>query len=337
MKAIVYTEYGTPDVLQLKEIDKPVPKKKEILIKVHAAPVNFGDILARNFNKVTPANFSMPLPLWLPARIALGFNKPRKQILGSEFAGEIVSVGKDVKTFKAGDHVFGYRAMNFGANAEYLCMPEKGTVTTKPKNMSYEEAAAVPYGTITALNLLRKVNIQPGQKILINGASGSIGSAAVQLAKNHYGANVTGVCGTPRLEFVKTLGADNVIDYIKEDFTKNGETYDLIFDILGKSSFSKCKNSLNKNGRYLLASFKTGQLFQMLTTSIMGAKKVICALAPDNKKDLIFVKELVETGKIKTIIDKRFPLEQTAGAHRYIEKGNKKGNIIITFDNEIAK
>ncbi len=261
--------------------------------------------------------------------MVFGFRKPKIKILGSEFAGVIESAGKEVQLFKQGDQVFGYRGMNMGANAEYLCMPEAGLVAIKPANMTYEEAAAVPYGALTALSLLRKVNIQRGQKVLINGASGGIGSAAVQLAK-YFGAEVTGVCSAPRLEFVKSLGADKVIDYTKEDFTSNGETYDLIFDILGKSSFSRCKNSLKPNGRYLLASFKMKQLFQMLWTSKIGNKKVICALSSENPKDLIFIKELVEAGKIKSVIDRRYPLEQTAEAHRYIETGHKKGNIIIT-------
>lgn len=235
-----------------------------------------------------------------------------------------------MKRFRKGDQVFGYRGQSMGTNAEYLCMPENGLVETKPSNMAYEEAATVSYGALTALNLLRQVNIQSGQKILVNGASGGIGSAAVQLAK-YYGAEVTGVCATPRLEFVKSLGADRVIDYTKEDFTKNGETYDLIFDILGKSSFSRCKNSLKPNGRYLLASFKMTQVFQMLWTSITGEKKVICALSSESPKDLTFIKELVEAGKIKSIIDRRFPLEQIPEAHHYVEHGHKKGNVVITI------
>lgn len=332
MKAMIYTEYGLPDVLRLKEIEKPSPKNNEILIRVYATSVNIGDIWARNFKAISPRKFTMPLPLWLPARMYFGFAKPRVNILGSEFAGEVEAVGREVKRFRKGDQVFGYRGQSMGTNAEYLCMPENGLVSVKPANMTYEEAASIPYGALTALNLLRKVNIQPGQKILINGASGGIGSAAVQLAK-YFGAEVTGVCATPRLEFVKLLGADKVIDYTKEDFTKNGETYDLIFDILGKSSFSRCKNSLKANGRYLLASFKMTQLFQMLWTSIKGDKKVICALSSENLKDLILIKELVETGKIKSIIDKRFPLEQIPEAHHYVENGQKKGNIVITIGN----
>ncbi len=329
MKAAVFTQYGSPDVLHLREVAKPTPKDNEILIRIRATPVNIGDLWARNFSAISPRKFSMPMPLWLPARIAMGFNKPKRTILGSEFAGEVESVGKAVKRFKAGDPVFGYRAMNFGANAEYLCMPEDGLVTIKPTNMTDEEAAAVPYGALTALNLLRKVNIQRGQKILINGASGAIGSYALQLAR-YYGAEVTGVCGTPRVEMVKALGADKVIDYTKEDFTKNGETYDLIFDILGKSSFARCKNSLKPNGRYLLASFKMRHLLQMLWTSRIGSKKVICALSSESRDDLIFVKELVEVGKLKAIIDRCYPLEAAAEAHRYVEAGYKTGAVIIT-------
>ncbi len=331
MKAIVYEKYGPPDVLQLKEVEKPIPKDNEVLIRIYATSVTYGDIMTRNMRKISPRKFTMPLPLWLPIRIMFGFRKPRKKILGSELSGEIESIGKDVKLFRKGDQVFGYRGMNMGAYVEYLCMPEEGTVAIKPANMTYEEAAVVPYGALMALNLLRKVNIQSGQKVLINGASGGIGSAAVQLAK-YFGAEVTGVCSTPRLELVKSLGADKVIDYTKEDFTKSGETYNLIFDILGKSSFSRCKRSLKKNGRYLLASFKTRQLFQMLGTKIKGSKKVICALALEKTEDLIFIKELIEAGKIKSIIDRRYPLEQIPEAHSYVEKGHKKGNLVITVE-----
>lgn len=331
MKAIVYKKYGPPDVLQPEEVDKPEPKDNEIRIKINATPVNFGDLMVRNMKRITPRKFTMPLPLWLPVRLMLGFGKPKKQILGSEFAGEIDAVGKAVKRFKTGDPVFGYRGMNLMANAEYLCMPESGCVAIKPANMTDEEAACIPYGGLTASSLLGKVNIQAGQKVLVNGASGGIGSFAVQFAKN-AGAHVTGVCGTARIEYVKALGADKVIDYTKEDFTRNGQTYDLIFDILRKSSFSRCKRSLNKNGRYLLASFRLVHLFQMLWTKISSfksGKRVICALAPEKAEDLVRVKELVETGKIKPIIDKRFPLEQTAEAHRYIESGLKKGHVVI--------
>ncbi|CAG0926983.1 alcohol dehydrogenase [Thermoflexales bacterium] len=330
MKAIVYTEYGSPDVLHLAEVTKPAPQDHEVLIKVQAAPVNYGDLMARNFKNLPVREFNMPLPLLLPTRLYFGLRKPRVNILGNEFAGKIEAVGKEVKRFKPGDQVFGYRGQQMGAYAEYLCMPEAGSVAGKPANLTYAEAAAVPYGVIMALSLLRKVNLQSGQKVLVNGASGGIGSAAVQLAK-YYGAEVTGVCGTPRLEFVKSLGAEHVIDYTQEDFTRSGKTYDLIFDILGKSSFARCKNSLKPNGIYLLASFKLKHLFQMLWTKMAGSRKVICALASEQAKDLTFIKELIEAGQYKSIIDKCFPLEQAAEAHRYVETGHKKGNVVITI------
>ncbi len=328
MKAIIYTEYGSPDVLQLKEVAKPAPKDNEVLIRIHATPVNFGDLLARNFKRVTPRQFTMPLLLWLPARLAFGFRKPKKQILGSEFAGEVEAVGAEVTRFKPGDQVFGYRGQSMGAYAEYVCMPETGMLAIKPDNMTFEEAATVPYGALTALSLLRKVNLQRGQKVLINGASGGIGSAAVQLAK-HYGAEVTGVCSTPRLGFVTALGADKVIDYTKEDFTCNGETYDVIFDILGKSSFGRGKKALKPKGIYLFASFKTKQLVQMLRTKVAGGQKVVCALSSEKPEDLAFIKELTEAGKYKAIIDKHYPLAQAAEAHRYAESGHKAGSVVI--------
>jgi NADPH:quinone reductase-like Zn-dependent oxidoreductase len=332
MKAIVYTEYGPPDVLQLKEVAKPDPKEDEVLIRIYATSVNYGDLVARNFKEISPRKFNMPFLFWLLAKISFGIRKPKISILGSEFAGEVESTGKDVKSFKQGDQVFGYLGQSMGAYAEYLSVPEDGVLAIKPANMSSEEAAVVPMGAIMALYLLReKGNIQSGQKVLINGASGSIGSAAVQLAK-YYGAEVTGVCSTPRLEFVKSLGADKVIDYTKEDFTQSGETYDLIFDILGKSSFSRCKSSLSQNGHCLYASFKMRQIFQMLWTSMTSSKKVICALAPGSTEDLVSVKELIEAGKIKAAIDRCFPLEQTAEAHRYVETGLKKGHIAITVE-----
>jgi NADPH:quinone reductase-like Zn-dependent oxidoreductase len=331
MKAIVCTKYGSPDVLQLKEVEKPAPKDNEVLIRVRATSVNFGDTMARDFKAITPREFNMPFLFWLLTKISFGLREPKITILGSEFAGEIEKVGKDVKRFKKGEQVFGFPGQSFGAYAEYLRMPEDGVLAIKPTNMTYEEAAVIPYGAIMALNLLRKMSIQPGQKVLVNGASGGIGSAAVQIAK-HFGAEVTGVCGTLRLEFVKSLGADKVIDYTRNDFTKNGETYDLIFDILGKSSFSHCQSSLKPNGTLLFASFKMKQLFQMLWTSRAGTKKVICAIAPGSVEDLVSVKELVETGEIKSIIDRRYPLEDAAEAHWYVEQGNKKGNVVITLE-----
>ncbi len=333
MKATVYTEYGPPDVLHFSEVEKPTTRDNEVLIRVRATSVNFGDTMARNFKAITPRKFSMPFLFWLLTRVSLGLRKPKIAILGNEFAGEIEAVGKKAERFKKGDRVFGYRGQSFGAYAEYLCMPEDGVLAIKPANMTYEEAAVVPYGAIHALSLLRRMNIQPGQKVLVNGASGGIGAAAVQIAK-HFGAEVTGVCGTPRLEFVKSLGADKVIDYTKDDFTQNGETYDLIFDILGKSSFSQCQSSLKPNGTLLFASFKMKQLLQMLWTSRAGTKKVVCAIAPGSVEDLVSVKELVETGKIKSIVDRRYSLEEAAEAHRYVEMGHKKGNVVITVGHD---
>ncbi len=331
MKAIVFTEYGAPDVLKLEEVEKPAPKDNEILIRVYATPVNFGDLMARNFKAVSPRKFNMPFLFWLPAKVSFGLRKPHITILGSELAGEIEAVGKDVKRFKKGDRVFGYSGLSFGAYAEYVCLPEAGAVALKPSNLTYEEASTLPYGAIMATSLLGKANIRRGQKVLINGASGGIGSMAVQLTRQ-FGAEVTGVCGTPRLEFVRSLGADKVIDYTKEDFTRNGETYDLIFDILGRSSFSRLRRSLKPNGTYLLASYKMKALLQMLWTSITsGKQKVICAFAHETSESLDFVKKLVEEGKIKAIVDRSFPMAQAAEAHRYVEEGHKQGPVVIAI------
>lgn len=329
MKAITYTEYGSPDVLQLREIAKPAPKDGEILIRIRATRVNYGDMLARKFGSITTKEFNMPGIFLLPTRLEFGIRKPKKYILGSEFSGEVESVGKDVKRFKVGDAVFGYRGPSFGAYAEYLCMPESGLVTHKPANMSFEEAALIPYGALTALSHFKKISIQPGQKVLIIGASGGIGSAGVQLAK-YFGAEVTGVCGTAKLEFVKALGADKIIDYTKENVTQSGEKYDLIYDILGKSSFEKCQSILTPKGVLLYASFKVKQLIQMMQTSKSTGRKVICTFSSENLDDLNFIKGLVEAGKYKTLIDKRFPLEETAEAHRYYESGKNTGNVVIS-------
>jgi NADPH:quinone reductase-like Zn-dependent oxidoreductase len=331
MKAIVYAEYGEPGVLNMQEVEKPYPKRNEVLIRVRAVSINYGDIIARNFKNISKKEFNMPLLFWMLARFSFGLNKPKRKILGNIFAGEIETIGNDVKQFTKGEQVFGYLGEKMGAYAEYLCMPENGIIAVKPSNMTYEEASVIPYGTIMALNLLKKANIQKGQKILIIGASGGIGSAAVQLSKHYFGTEVTGVCGTQRIEFVKSLGADKVIDYTKEDLIQFGEKYDIIFDILGKGSFSKYKKSLKETGIYLLASFKSKKLLQMFWTSITGGKKVVCALAIPKTEDLIFIKKLISEGKIKSVIDKCFPLEQTAEAHKYIETGNKRANVVITI------
>lgn len=314
--------------MRLAEVAKPTPKDNEILVRVRATPVNYGDLVGRDF---AHNQFNMPAPLYLPARLVFGWNKPKINILGSELAGEVEAVGKSVTKFKPGDQVFAYVGMNMGANAEYICLPENGMVALKPANLNYAEAATLPYGAIMAASLLKKANLQPGQKVLVNGASGGIGAMAVQLAKHHYGAQVTGVCGAPRLEYVKSLGADKVVDYKKQDFTQNGETYDLIFDILGRLSFARAKPSLKPEGILLYASFKGRALFDSLWTSLFSRKKVICAFADEKVESLELVRKLAEAGKIKAVIDKRFPLEQTAEAHRYIETGNRQGHVVITL------
>lgn len=331
MRACVYTEYGPPEVLHIEEVPKPAPRAREVLVRVRATSVNFGDLIARNFSAVTPRHFGMPFLLWLPARLAFGVHEPRQRILGNEFAGDVEAVGAAVTRFKVGDPVFGYLAQSMGAYAEYVCANEGAAVAIKPDGLSYEEAAVIPYGAVMAVGLLRKVDIQPGQRVLINGASGGIGAAAVQLAR-HLGAEVTGVCGAPRLGFVKALGADRVIDYAEEDFARGGVAYDVILDVLGKSSFSHCKDALRPEGTLLYASFKARQIMQMLWTSMVGGKRVVCALAPGALADLRVVQELVEVGALKAVIDRRYPLEQAAEAHRYAASGRKQGEVVITVD-----
>jgi NADPH:quinone reductase-like Zn-dependent oxidoreductase len=323
MKAVVCTKYGPPEVLQLQEVEKPVPKDNEVLVRIHATTVSKGDVTDR-----TSVAFSFA---WLPTRIMFGLIRPRRKIPGAELAGEIESVGKDVKGFKEGDQVFGSSGWGAGAYAEHICLPEEGLIAIKPANMTYEEAAAVPFGAFTALYFLRKGNIQSGQKILIYGASGGVGTYAVQLA-NYFGAEVTGVCSTTNLEMVKSLGADKVIDYTKEDFNKSGKTYDIIFDAVYKSSFLRCKSSLKQEGVYLTVGMGLIILFQMLWTSMIGSKKVIFGIPNPKVKDLLFIKELIEAGKLKPFIDKRYPLEQIVEAHRYVDKGHKKGNVVITVE-----
>jgi NADPH:quinone reductase-like Zn-dependent oxidoreductase len=315
MKVIVYTKFGPPDVLQLQEVEKPTPKDNEVLIKIHATTVVKEDPDMRaspGFN---------------------GFRKPRNPILGQELAGEVEAIGRDVTRFKPGDQVFGIGA--FGAHAEYKCMPEDGALAIKPANMSYEEAASVPNGALTALPFLRdQGNIQSEQTVLIYGASGSVGTAAVQLAK-YYGAEVTGVCSSANLEMVQSLGADKVVDYTKEDFTRHGETYDIIFDAVGKLSFSRCKGSLAERGVFLTTGIMPENMLHVLWTSIAGGKKAKFAAtglrsAEKKKNDLLFLKELIEAGKIKAVVDRRYSLTQMAEAHRYVEQGHKKGNVVIT-------
>jgi len=328
MKAIIWTKYGSPDVLQLKEVEKPTPKDNEVLIRIYATTVTAGDCELRSLK--------FPILLQLLMRIGFGFRGPRKKILGQELSGEIEAVGKDVKLFKKGDQVFAATGFSMGAYAEYICLPEEpkemeGLLEIKPANMTYEEAAAVPTGGLNALHFLRKGNIRSGQKVLINGAGGSIGTFAIQLAK-YFGAEVTGVDSTRKLDMLRSIGADQVIDYTQEDFTKSGQTYDVIFDVVGKSSFSGCIRSLKKEGIYLSANPGLSQMVRGQWTSKTSSKKVIVGTASYKTEDLIFLKELIEAGKIKSVIDRRYSLEQIPEAHSYVEKGHKKGNVVITVE-----
>ncbi|MBU8585464.1 NAD(P)-dependent alcohol dehydrogenase [Priestia megaterium] len=302
MKAMVCTKYGKPDVLQLQEVEKPIPKENEILIKIYATTVTSGDCRVRSFNS--------PLLLWLPMRIVLGLRKPRKSMLGVELAGEVEDVGKNVTRFKKGDQLFAMTGMKFGGYAEYICLPEKGTIAVKPENVTYEEAASISFGGTTALHFFRKGTIQTGQKVLIYGASGAVGTAAVQLA-SYYGAEVTGVCSAKNSELVKSLGADRVIDYQNENFTEKQEKYDLIFDAVGKITKNQCKAALALNGRFV---------------SVEGQ-----GIAKVQTKDLLLLKKLIEEGQIKSVIDRCYSLEQVPEAHEYVETGHKIGSVVVTL------
>lgn len=330
MKTVMMTRFGSPDVLEIREVEKPTPKANEVLVRVYASSVGYGDLAARNFANISPGEFNMPFPFWLMSRIVFGLRTPNKTVLGAEFAGVIEAVGETVTRFKAGDAVFGYRGLALGAHAEYLCMAEDGLLAAKPDNVSFEEAAAIPYGALTALSLLHKANLQPGQKVLVIGASGSIGSAAVQLARA-MGASVTGVCGTPGLALVKELGAERVIDYTCEDFTQSGERYDLIVDILGRGSFARSKKVLQPHGNYLYASFKMKQVLQMLWTKLRGGQRVICTLSMETAADLLAIRERVEAGQLRSTVRHVYPMEQAAAAHRQAEGRHKSGSVVIRF------
>ncbi len=324
MKAIVCTKFGPPDVLQLQEVAKPAPKDNEVLIRIYATTVTAADCELRGLK--------VPLAFRLPLRIYLGRIRPGPIILGQELAGEIEAVGKDVKRFRKGDQVFGWSGLGLGAYAEYKCLPEDGVLAIKPANISYEEAAVLAVGGLDAVHFLRKGHIQSGEKVLIHGAGGSIGTFAVQLAK-YFGAEVTAVDSTGKLDMLRSIGADQVIDYTQADFTKSGETYDVIFDVVGKSSFSRSVRSLTHNGRYLLGNSRLSQRVRGQWTSRRSSKQVIlweARAASEYTEDFKFLTELIEAGKIHSVIDRCYPLEQTAEAHRYVDTGHKKGNVFIT-------
>lgn len=317
MKAAVYTQYGAPEVLQIREVPKPTPKDKEILVRIHATAVNSGDIRLR---KADP----------FAVRFLFGLIKPRINILGSVFSGEVESTGKDVRGFKVGDQVFGHADMNFGAYAEYIVLPETGSVAIKPENLSHQQAAAIPFGGVTAWHFLKKAQLQQGQKVLVVGASGAVGSAAVQLAKS-FGAMVTGVCSTANIALVRSIGADHVIDYTREDFAQNGETYDLIFDAVNSIQVGKAKQSLIDDGVMILSAAGMSQMMQGAWLARSSKIRVLNGVISHSQQDILYLKQLVEAGRYKPVIDSAYTLEQIAAAHAYVEKGHKKGNVVITI------
>ena len=322
MKAIVYERYGPPEVLQLKEVEKPAPKDNEVLIKIRATTVTSGDWRVRSLN--VPAGFGLII------RLVFGVSRPKQPILGSELAGVVESVGKDVGKFKVGDPVFAFSDAAMGCYAEYKCMPENGAVALKPSNLTYEEAAALSFGGTTALSFLKRGKLQSGESVLVNGASGGVGTAAVQLAR-HFGAEVTGVCSSANMKLVRSLGASHVIDYTQQDFTQNGETYDVIVDTTGTAPFSRCKASLKERGRLLMVLAGLPDMLRIPWASMTSSKKCIAGPASSRVEDLRFLAGLAEAGKFKPVIDRRYPFEQIAEAHRYVDTGRKKGNVVITL------
>lgn len=322
MKAIVYTKYGSPDVLQIREIEKPEPGDDEVVIKVHAAEATKADCEMRSFH------FAVKW-FWLPLRVAMGITKPKKQVLGGYFSGEIEAVGKEVTKFNKGDPVFGVTGLRFGAYGEYLCLPASYTIVPKPHNMSFEQAAAVPLGGLNALHFMRKANIRNGEKVLVNGAGGSIGTFAVQIAKL-MGAEVTAVDSTIKQEMLRRIGADHFFDYSMEDFTKSGQTYDVIFDMVTRNSYSRCVNALNPKGRYLMGNPRLSDMLRSIITSTFTDKKAIFVFAGEKEEELLALKDMIEQGKIKSIVDKVYPLEEVAEAHRRVESEQRLGIVVLS-------
>lgn len=326
MKAVVCTQYGSPETLQMKEVKKPVPMENEVLIKVIATTVNGAD--ARIRGAVFPSIFNFPV------KLAMGFKGPRKSILGVELAGKVETVGKKVTCFKTGDAVFASTGASFGAHAEYICLPEKAVMAIKPSNLTFEEAAAVPHCALAALHFLRKGNIQQGSKVLIHGASGGIGTFAVQIAKS-MGGEVTGVCSTANLDLVRSLGADNVIDYTKDNLPQKGDNYDVIFDTVGKGPIKSHIGALKEKGIYLSAvHLELSRIITGIKTSLTSSKKVIGGSAPYTTENLEYLKNLIEAGQLKTVIDKNYTLDQMVEAHSYVDTGHKKGHVSVTVTHE---
>ena len=325
MKAFVYHTYGPPDVLELVEVAKPTPRANEVLIRTYSTTVTAGDCRVRSLH--------MPTGFGFIARLVLGVSRPRQPILGSELAGKVESVGKDVSKFKVGDRVFAFTGASLGCHAEYKCMPENGAVARMPTNLTFDEAAALSSSGTTALDFLRRAKIQSGEKVVVVGASGGVGTAAVQLAK-HFGADVTGVCSTANMDLVRSLGANRVVDYTKEDFTANGETYDVIMDTAGTVPFSRSSGSLKERGRLVLVLSGLPDLLGAPWVSLTSRKKVIAGPATGRADDLRFLANLAEAGEFKSVIDRRYPFEKMADAHRYVDTGRKRGNVIITVKND---
>jgi len=323
MKAIVYKKYGAPEVLRIEEIEKPVPRDDEVLIRIHAVEATKADCELRSFN------FAVKW-FWLPLRVAMGMTKPKKQVLGGYFAGEVESVGRDISKFKPGDQVFGTTGLLFGAYGEYASLPASYTIVPKPHNMSFEEAAAVPLGGLNALHFLRKANIQNGEKVLINGAGGSIGTFGVQIARA-MGAEVTAVDSGIKEEMLRRIGADHFFDYTKEDFTQSGQTYDVIFNMVARSSFSRCVNSLNPKGRYLMGNPRVSDMIRSVLTSRFTDKTAIFVFAGETEEELLALKDMIEAGKIKSIVDKIYPPEQAAEAHHRVETEQRLGVVVISM------
>ena len=330
MRASTFYAYGSPDVLHLTTVARPEPRAGEILIRVHATPVNFADLLVRNFRAVGPRQFHMPFLFWLLGRLSFGLRRPRVTILGSEFSGVVEQVGKNARRFSPGDAVFGYCGPRMGADAEYLCLPESGFIARKPTNVSHEEAAAMPYGAMMALNLLERLQLPPGSRVLVNGASGGIGPLVLQIAKHRFAAVVTGVCSTAKVDLVRALGADDVIDYTREDFVDRGRTYDVIVDVLGKSSFAHVRRALSPRGRLVYVSFKEKQLMQMLITSLQSGPRVTCMLLDERRENLELARELIEANQLHAQVDRVYPLSEAAEAHRYAQARSRKGPVILS-------